>query len=57
MNNKEIEQLRKKSIYSAEISDELRKDIIDVKIKQLTKEIHQNLRNTKLCILIIEIKY
>ena len=57
MNNREIEQLIKKSIYSMEISDELRKNIIDEKIKQLTKEIHQNLRNTKLCILVFEIKH
>lgn len=57
MNSREIEQLKKKSIYSTEMNVELRKNIIDEKIKQLSREIQQNLKNKKLCILIIESKY
>lgn len=56
MNSREIDQLKKKSIYSIEMSNELKKNVIDEKIKQLIKEIHQNLKSTNLCILIIESK-
>lgn len=54
MNQRELEQLEKKSIYTIRINDDLKDLVINVYLNELNKVIKTNVKRKNLVILVLE---
>ena len=56
MNNREKEQLNKKSIYSLQISDDLKDSVISNHLNELNAVIKRETKKKELIVLVFELK-
>jgi len=54
MNQRELEQLEKKSIFTLKMNDELKNQVINGYLNELNKVIKTNVRRKELVVLVIE---
>ena len=56
MNQRELEQLEKKSIYSIRVSDEQKNQVIKNYLIELNQQVVKNLKNKKIMVVVVEDK-